>query len=148
MENYISGADYENTDSIIYINNIPRDQSEAEDIVINMQSNNSGCSTRRRWQSPVTTPPELYVKSANHDAKAQSKELLIRRLRILLAQEQRLAQGLHNKLKRQLIMARNEEQILIRLNKRIKILETIRSERCKELKEQRLSLKTYEQKDK
>jgi hypothetical protein len=61
MENYISGADYENTDSIIYINNIPRDQSVAEDIVINMQSNNSGCSTRRRWQSPVTTPPELYV---------------------------------------------------------------------------------------
>ncbi len=146
MENYISGADYENTDSIIYINNIPRDQSEAEDIVINMQSNNSGCSTRRRWQSPVTTPPELYVKSANHDARTQSKELLIRKLRILLAQEQRLAQGLHSKLKRQLIMARNGEQMLVRMNKRIKILETIRLERYKELKEQRLSLKTYEQK--
>jgi hypothetical protein len=146
MENYISGADYENTDSIIYINNIPRDQSEAEDIVINMQSNNSGCSTRRRWQRPVTTPPELYVKSANHDARTQSKELLIRKLRILLAQEQRLAQGLHSKLKRQLIMARNGEQMLVRMNKRIKILETIRLERYKELKEQRLSLKTYEQK--
>jgi hypothetical protein len=146
MENYISGADYDNTDSIIYINNIPRDQSEAEDIVINMQSNNSGCSTRRRWQRPVTTPPELYVKSANHDARTQSKELLIRKLRILLAQEQRLAQGLHSKLKRQLIMARNGEQMLVRMNKRIKILETIRLERYKELKEQRLSLKTYEQK--
>ena len=148
MENYISGADFDNSDSIIYINIIPRDQSVAEDIVINMQSNNSGSSTRRRWQSTVNTPPEFYVKSANHDAKAQSKEILIKRLRIMLAQEQRLAQGLHNKLKRQLIMARNEEQILIRLNKRIKILETIRLERYKELKEQRLSLKTYEQKDK
>jgi hypothetical protein len=146
MENYISGADFDNSDSIIYINIIPRDQSVAEDIVINMQSNNSGSSTRRRWQSTVNTPPELYVKSANHDAKAQSKEILIKRLRIMLAQEQRLAQGLHNKLKRQLIMAKNEEQIIFRLNKRIKILETIRLERCKELKEQRLSLKTYEQK--
>jgi hypothetical protein len=116
-----------------------------EQIIVNMQSNNSDYSTRRRWQSTVHTPPELSMKSANHDAKAQSKEILIKRLRIMLAQEQRLAQSLHNKLKRQIIMAKYEEQIVFRLNKRVKILETIHLSRCKELKEQRLSLKNYEQ---
>jgi hypothetical protein len=146
MENYISGADFDSSGSLIYVNNIPRDQSMAEEIIINMQSNNSDYSTRRRWQSTVITPPELSMKSANHDAKAQSKELLIKRLRIMLAQEQRLAQSLHNKLKRQIIITKNEEQVVFRLNKRVKILETIRLARCKELKEQRLNLKTYEQK--
>ena len=116
-----------------------------EQIIVNMQSNNSDYSTRRRWQSTVHTPPELSMKSANHDAKAQSKEILIKRLRIMLAQEQRLAQSLH-KLKRQIIMAKYEEQIVFRLNKRVKILETIHLARCKELKEQKLSLKNYEQK--
>ncbi len=64
----------------------------------------------------------------------------------MLAQEQRLAQSLHNKLKRQTIMAKNDEHIVFRLNKRVKILETIRLARWEELKEQRLNLRSYEQK--
>ncbi len=49
----------------------------------------------------------------------------------MLAQEQRLAQSLHNKLKRQIIMAKYEEQIVFRLNKRVKILENKTKQKVK-----------------
>jgi hypothetical protein len=65
-----------------------------------------------------------FMKSAYHVdkiTKANIKELIIQRLRILLAQEQKLALHLNGKLKVKNILSQNDHQLIIRLNKGVKL---------------------------
>ena len=110
----------------------------------NVQKTSLRSFIRQQQSNAVNVP---YMRSANHVKRGVTvnhQELQIKRLRILLAQEQRLSLSLNEKLKQQKSMASSDQTLISRLANRVTILEKIRLTRYEELKAQKEKLRLYE----